>query len=69
MSETIQKIKYRHNILPLEYEGKISKSVLAYTDKGAIVLKYDHLFEYWFDPQQKQKAFKGKVLKWCDIPG
>lgn len=69
MSEKIVKIKWRESgILPLGVYGHVSKSVIALTNKGHIVLSYDHLLKCWFDPQQPQQEFKGTVLKWCNLP-
>ncbi len=62
-----EKIKWRSNILPPPVTNKISNPVLCKTDKGLIVLQYDHVFELWYDPQKKAQAFKGEVLKWCEI--
>ena len=42
-------------------------SVLCKTDKGLIVLRYDHVFELWYDPQNPVIAFKSKVFKWCEV--
>jgi len=68
ISKTIQKITWRKNTLPLEYEGKVSKSVLAHTGEGYIVLKYDHLLDCWFHDDNPKQEFKGTVLKWMVIP-
>ena len=62
-----QAIIWRSNILPPPVTNKISNPVLCKTDKGLIVLQYDHVFELWYDPQNPVIAFKSKVFKWCEV--
>ena len=68
MSEKVIKIKWYSNILPPEYYGKVSQSMLCLTNKGHRILKYDHLLDCWYHDDNPKQEFKGTVLKWMVIP-